>query len=432
MGAAETINSSDQYVQVEMGSTKSLEESKIELLKKDYPGALRETLKELLAVCEGSVEATAKMIDESFQIQAPKRKARPLYQSSISSICGVSKRPKISDLKTKLDGLSGGPDDNGKSSGKVITLYTPEAVEEYLKGYVSFYKSFFPPEMADEILIYLMKQKDNLSPNEFYLFENYCVSNHSLGFFSVDRELGDCRSLLYNGLPINAQPLNDALERAANYVSKFLNNDVIPTSERLPFQSDEKWECNVCLVNLYEKISNNLDWHSDRLTHIGPHNYIVSASLGATREFRIRKNYSQGDSPPPIYSIVVPHNSMVLMRPGCQEEYKHSVSPLRRPIQLHEISRLSRYNITFRHYSAKFLNNSPKCHCGKKMLLRRSYKRPETRGNYFWSCENVYKNKDCGCFYWADFSNQEKNMIAETVDDCSRWIAPEDTYNLNY
>ena len=135
------------------------------------------------------------------------------------------------------------------------------------------------------------------------------------------------------------------------------------------------------------------------MSHIGPHNFIVSISLGATREFRLRKNYTDGTDPSPIYSIIIPHNSMVIMQAGCQEEYRHSVNSMRTALQVNPISGAARFNLTFRFYPLQFIKQLPRCECNLTMTLRRSFKSIETRGKYFWSCENKYQNKDCGCFY---------------------------------
>ncbi|CUM45907.1 uncharacterized protein AC631_05714 [Debaryomyces fabryi] len=393
-------------------------DNKIDALKEDYPGIETDTLLELLAACDGSVTETRSMINESFPTPQQKRKAGTLYQTSITSlIAPVSKCKKLKTLSGRK---------------RVITLNTVEEVEQHLSPYVSFHKSFLPPDLANRILKYLMTQTDKVSPHEFYLFDNLCKANHSLGFFHTPNIDPVYENLIYNGKKGKSNLYNKDFEDVSTYVKDFMNNNIIPNVKRLPFQPTETWNSDVCVVNYFESLSNNLDWHSDRMSHIGPHNFIASISLGATREFRLRKNYSVGKDPSPIYSIIIPHNSMVIMQPGCQEEYKHSVNALRTAFQVNSISGSARFNLTFRFFPLDFIKQLPRCRCDLAMTLRRSFKAIETRGKYFWSCENKYQNKDCGCFYWANFDNIDDNFRAESEETASQWIAPEDHARLAY
>lgn len=391
---------------------------KVDVLKEDYPGIEADTLIELLAACDGSVTATRSMIDGSFPTPQQKRKAGALYQTSITSLLAPVSKYK------KLKAVSSGK--------KVITLNTVEEVDQHLSPYVSFHKSFLPPDLANRILKYLMTQTDKVSPNEFYLFDNLCKANHSLGFFHTPDLDTVYQNLIYNGKKSRSNLYNKDFEDVSRFVKDFMNNNIIPNVKRLPFQSTETWNSDVCVVNYYENLSNNLDWHSDRMSHIGPHNFIVSISLGATREFRLRKNYTDGTDLSPIYSIVIPHNSMVIMQAGCQEEYRHCVNSLRTALQVNPVSGAARFNLTFRFYPLQFIKQLPRCDCNLTMTLRRSFKSIETRGKYFWSCENKYQNKDCGCFYWANFDNIEDNFKAESEETASQWIAPEDYAKLSY
>lgn len=391
---------------------------KIDVLKEDYPGIETDTLLELLTACDGSVSATRSMIDESFPTPQQKRKAGALYQKSITSlIAPASKRIKLKNL----------------SSGKrVITLNTMEEVEQHLSPYVSFHKSFLPPDLANRILKYLMTQTDKVTSHEFYLFDKLCKANHSLGFFHSPNLDTVYEDLIYNGKKSTLNSYNKDFEDVSKYLKDFMNKKIIPNVKRLPFQSTEMWNSDACVVNYFERLSNNLDWHSDRMSHIGPHNFIASISLGATREFRLRKNYSNDENPSPIYSIIIPHNSMVIMQPGCQEEYRHCVNALHTALQMNSISGSARFNLTFRFFPLQFIKRIPRCRCNITMILRRSFKAIETRGKYFWTCENKYQNKDCGCFYWANFDNIEDNFRAESEETASEWIAPEDSARLSY
>lgn len=390
---------------------------KLEVLKKEYPSVEEPTLLEILLSCDGSVPASRSLINCSLPTARQKRKIGALYQTSITSLLAPVDEKKI--RRTPL-------------GQKVITLNGVEDVEQHLAPYVSFHKSFLPQELSERILKYLLTQKQKMSPNEFYLFDNLCKANHSLGLFCTEDVKEAYENLIYNGKRSKPNFYNGDFEEVSEFVKNFMNDKVIPKVSRLPFQSKERWDCDVCIVNYYESLSNNLDWHSDRMSHNGPHNFIASLSLGTTREFRLRRNYSDNSEPSQIYSIIVPHNSMVIMKPGCQEEFKHSVNPMRGALQINPIVGSSRFNLTFRFYPLLFIQNLCRCNCNLTMTLRRSFNNVENRGKYFWTCENKYLNKDCGCFYWADFGNVKGNFIAKNEDEASSWVAPDDFARLAY
>lgn len=392
------------------------DDQKLRALEARFPQFEKSVLKEIYDACGGSLNQVMELLSGS----APKRKKTGLgkYQTSITSIFGGenTRKPKVPESVIVQN--------------KAIQLYTPEDVTAHLGPYVSLYRNFLPLDLSNLILEFLMSKRDRLAPNKFFLFDSWCVANHSLGLFH-DRKYKDekYQQLIYNGKShTKINQFDEELSRAANFVNEFINEKIIPSSSPLPFQSKEKWTCDVCVVNYYEHMSNNLDWHSDRLSHIGPHNYIASISLGATREFRVRKNYP----PSQLYAIQVPHNSLVIMHPGCQEEYRHSVNALRASIQLHPISGNGRFNLTFRHYREEIIQNIPKCKCNMSMTLRRAFKTVEARGKYFWTCENKYQNKDCGTFYWANFSNLEGNLIAEGDEDVSIWYSEHDVEKVTF
>lgn len=393
-------------------------QAKLNALRARFPEVDATVLQEIFDACGKSISQTVNLLSAN----VPKRKktGQGKYQTSITSIFHDDlKGERKYKSKTNSESIL----------NRAIQLYTPEDVSAHLGPFVSLYRNFLPKELSNLILEYLMSKRTELSPNKFYLFDNWCQANHDLGFFHDRKYANDkYRQLIYNGKhhrEINTY--GDELTQAAQLVNDFIN-DIITKSKRLPFESKEQWSCDVCVVNYYERMSNNLDWHSDRLSHIGPHNYIASISLGATREFRIRKVYP----PSQLYAIQVPHNSLIVMHPGCQEEYKHSVNALRASIQLHPISGSGRFNLTFRHYRDDIIQHIPKCKCDMSMTLRRAFKTPETRGRYFWTCENKYQNKDCGTFFWADFNNIDGNIVAEDDKDVSIWCSDDDVEKIKY
>lgn len=385
-------------------------DKKLELLKLYFPAVEPKVLSELLESCGESIEKTKELICGEKET-SNKRRIGALYQSSLPGVTEPVMRKRIK---------------NNSKKSRVLYLHTPEQVKEHLWPYVSFYRNFLQHELSDVLLKSMMSKTDLITPKEFYLFNNPCKSSHGSRLFvspEGSEEIERIRGLNYNGEEYNKLvQYDEPLKRTSLYIEKFMNDTEIPSSKRLPYQSREKWNSHMCVVNYYEKNSDHLDYHSDRLSHIGPHNFIASLSIGATREFRLRKNY--GDTQ--IYSIIIPHNSMVVMRAGCQEEYRHSVNAIKNSIESNPISGSRRFNLTFRFFPQEFMKNVPRCKCGLSMVLRRSFKTVETRGKYFWSCENIYQNKDCGEFHWANFDAPDNNFRANDENESSVWIAGND------
>lgn len=381
---------------------------KLELLAIYYPSYLKSALTEFLSECGGSIEKVKALID------GPKALKRVATQSYLPNL---KKRQIAQEAQAML---------NGK--GKVITLNTPADVERVFGRYATLHRNFFPPDLAEALLRDLEAHDEDYRSHHFYLFGNKCELNHKVGAFSKPN--ATYSRLVYNGLG-QRKPIGYTanFNEAAEMIQNFINSEAAPKLQRLPFQSLEPWNADFCVVNLYNKMSSNLEYHLDRLSHIGPHNFVSSISLGLTRMFRLRSNHRQNA---PILQVPLPHNSLFIMNPGCQEEYKHSINPMAKPVDLHPRVGAKRYGLTFRHYPEKFILNSPRCKCGMGMTLRRAYKAVETRGRYFWSCENKYQNKDCGVFHWADFSNFVGHYVAQKPENISTWWAWDDLEKIDY
>lgn len=398
---------------------------KIALLKLYFPSYEESVLRDILTACRGDVPATRSLIlgraekDET-GTASRKRENGVLYQGLLDKNAdNPTKKPKASPAAETR-------------RSQIINLYTPEQVRQHLHPYVSFYKGFFPAPLAASLLAYLFTEVDRLYANEFYLFENKCTSNHTVGAYYKSQETASqLEGIFYNGKKVDTNRFyNEDMAKAAAYVRDFMNKKVIRKYPKLPLQATEPWTSDVCIVNYYHQLSNNLEWHSDRLNHIGPHNYICLMSLGSTRTFRLRSTYKKHA---PIYQIHVPHNTLVIMHPGCQEEFKHCVNPLLKSLQLHPTAGSARFNLTFRHYWPEFINNVPLCKCGIAMVLRRSFKKVEVRGRYFWSCELAFSGSaGCNDFHWANFKNYEGHFIAENDDDTSIWYSDTDQEKVDY
>jgi len=101
-------------------------------------------------------------------------------------------------------------------------------------------------------------------------------------------------------------------------------------------------ELNYAFVNVYRDGKDSIDWHSDGESDIIPGSTIVSVSLGAEREFRIREIYKVGkDTPTPVTKVVLEHGSLLTMEHDMQKLCKHCVPKNERVTGV-------RVNITFR------------------------------------------------------------------------------------
>lgn len=414
-------------------------EKKTELLSLYYPGYCSDILRDILVSCSGDIDKAKALIEGP--------KAHKLFAAVQSTLTSHVKKevlekeeerkrklPKLGELESSLTTKRVRPAPSESETGTAnrvrapqITLNTPEDVEKHLGRWALLELKFFPRDVADDLLAELAAAKDKFKTRQFYLFGNLCTLDVLTTVFAARDN--DCPSLVYNGLPVAGANLKGPneysrrFETAAKYLEDAMNERVIPLNPRLPLQRKERWTAGFCVANRYQKMSNHLDWHSDRLSHIGPHNYIASVLLGLTRIFKLRSTY---DPNGPVYLVPLPHNSLFIMKPGCQEEFKHTLAPMSRTLLLHPEVGSLRIGLTFRHYPADFIRNVPKCRCNIPMMLRRAFKSAKTKGTYYWLCENVYQNKECGTFHWADLSNFEGHFVAASVESASRWLADEE------
>ncbi|CAR27737.1 ZYRO0D05434p [Zygosaccharomyces rouxii] len=417
-------------------STDGLTEKKLEQLSKlyrDIVPASPETESfylEILVSCEGNLEAAVELINDSLGVQRTSEtdilcakgkhedeavSPAPKVQKSLNSF--------IKDPNNKIKSVSEGS--LGKISNRAIELFTKEDIETNIK-YVSVHKNVLPELLANSLLKKLSQDNDSFTPNQFYLFGKKCTSNHLTKMFSSSEEIsaGNIR-IYYNSYSLSRIAQYDDDLKMAQLLIEDLVNDCIAQRDLLPYQiRSPNWKGDVVLVNRYYKES-NLDWHSDKMTSIGPQPIIASLSLGCSREFRVRKNYPSNSQ---IYIIRPPHNTLVIMHAGFQEEYRHCVHGHSKnsPLKPHPISGHVRINLTYRCYLRKFLDRCPKCKkCGSPMDLRRAFKDPKTRGQYIWQCSKSYTGQECGGVIRAKFDN-DSLTVQNFDEEGSRWLAPDD------
>lgn len=102
-----------------------------------------------------------------------------------------------------------------------------------------------------------------------------------------------------------------------------------------------QWQPSYVLANLYKDGQQSVGSHADRLSTLGPLPTIASLSLGAGRVFRLHPTNASvaaaaaagggGSSRAAAVSsidIQLPHNSLLIMWPPTQEQWKHEVGRL--------------------------------------------------------------------------------------------------------
>lgn len=103
---------------------------------------------------------------------------------------------------------------------------------------------------------------------------------------------------------------------------------------------------NSVLINLYRDGNDSMGWHADDEPELGAQPVIASVSLGAPRDFRMRRK----DRSAPPASLALEHGSMLCMRGDTQLNWQHSL-----PRRVRETA--PRINLTFRKIAAQAANN---------------------------------------------------------------------------
>ncbi|RBP53337.1 alpha-ketoglutarate-dependent dioxygenase AlkB family protein [Arenicella xantha] len=93
---------------------------------------------------------------------------------------------------------------------------------------------------------------------------------------------------------------------------------------------------NSVLINLYRDGADSNGWHSDDEPELGESPVIASVSLGAVRDFKLRRKNKSGES----YSLALEHGSLLMMRGSTQRYWQHQI-----PKRAHAGPRI---NLTFR------------------------------------------------------------------------------------
>lgn len=81
------------------------------------------------------------------------------------------------------------------------------------------------------------------------------------------------------------------------------------------------YQFNLVIGNFYRSGADHIGWHSDSNSNMGSSPAIASVSLGATRRFQLKPK--RQEQSPTEYKLT--HGSLILMKPGCQENWVHRI-----------------------------------------------------------------------------------------------------------
>lgn len=397
-------------------------DSKLKELQNLFPTYTEEALLEVLVLCDGSVTRVNKLLGGCADLQnhamenendTPKTDKNPVKDPE-THILSEKKSPLIksvnisSILGTKR--LANDSSNDGRpfkmghfSKEKVMTLTTKHEIERLLPN-IRVFPKFLPDTLLSEVVSTLNNQKLLFKAKEFYVAGNLCRSSQSSIFYSIDEKTD--YDEVYASKDIRPQKFPNCLHQCKQLVDQKVNEilqELYKNNTSTPgYMISEGWNSNFCVGNYYRDNNSHLDWHTDKLTNIGPLPTIASLTFGATRIFRLRRSNPLTST---IYNIHLPNNMLLLMLPGTQELFKHCVPSLKDSL----IKRDGKYgpvrfNLTFRMGYPYFEKSKVCCDkCGKNMILRRLFKGADI-GHYVWMCMGSFKGTNCKGFKYADFS----------------------------
>lgn len=420
---------------------------KIAILLSLFPDLKQENLLEILISCNGSVEAASALLSSqrSPSSSPSKKRATPTSvlgaQTSISS--HVLTKAKDGSITTLGDSLVRRRTLSTKK-GQTLHLYSPEDIAAYTP--CTIIHNFLPSEQANALLVELLDESKHFSRYEFQLFNRTVQSPHTASLYvstpedyqkhtSEYKYGGTYRSNVRQATP-QLRSVSRKVQGAVNGAVQARIRDVYQDGKKLKYQSPKEWRPNAAFVNCYDGPAENVGYHSDDLTYLGPHPIIGSLSLGVEREFRVRRVLPRDEddagqtgtenkqiSPSKAtndrksstaranaqgqISIHLPHNSLLVMHAEMQEEWKHSIAPAQ-TISPHPISGNRRINITYRWYrDTLHPRYTPRCLCGEHAVLRCAQRKQESRGRYMWMCYAGYApgKESCSFFQWAEFDD---------------------------
>lgn len=430
-------------------------EDKLGKLLKRFPEYEKESLLEILISCDGCLKATFGLLgDDSFE--EAETVAEPAKEEDITSVIKeepVVEKPALVDqentvstvdrvqlpntLKRKNEDAAGSVNSLCKllkpsippvsATNQTITLKSVKDIESVLP--LKVIPNFLPQKMADDILKSLISQKMLFKAKEFYIAGNLCRSTQKTIFFTDD--LAVDYDPTYKSDEMKSVKFTPDIKTCQAYIDDKVNEvlgELYNDKEKPSYLIDSNWESNFCVANYYQDNKSHLDWHTDKLTNIGPLPTIASMTLGSTRLFRLRRIMPTNSI---IYNIPISHNTLLLMLPSTQELYRHCVPTLKNSmVERHPVAGEARFNLTFRMGNPYIQKNLVMCDkCKTQMILRRLFK-GDNIGYYVWLCMSSFKGVNCKGFKYARFDDihdykdiKKISLEAKDKNHATRWLS---------
>ncbi|KAG0273792.1 hypothetical protein BGZ95_010396 [Linnemannia exigua] len=232
---------------------------------------------------------------------------------------------------------------------KPLILYNPEDVSKHCPCTLIF--NVLDKDLANRLLEAMLTDSETWNRNRWWLFERMVESPHKTSYFAErDDDMEEVAGWTYNGKQQDPPRRFLPEMEEAKLVVRRIVNELRKQRSIHPYEVQGDWNCNVAAVNHYAHSKESVGFHADKLTYLGPRPTIGSLTLGVTRFFRIRKvipDAKHPDTAGQLISIALPHNSLCIMWPPMQEEWKHEIPPVP-TVTPHPISGTARINITFR------------------------------------------------------------------------------------
>lgn len=129
-----------------------------------------------------------------------------------------------------------------------------------------------------------------------------------------------------------------------------------------------------------------------------------------------QQNASDGTQPLSL-DIPLPHNTLVIMWPPCQEEWRHEVPRCSNTkLEHNSISGSGRLNLTFRMLKPEWVKRVPLCRCGKGAIMKaRVGVESDGRTKYYYSCDTT-QGPPCGYFQWVDMEQSNADQVIPTIN----------------
>lgn len=183
---------------------------------------------------------------------------------------------------------------DSKTSVWLESIEILEPASEVKKVPWTYIPRFLSQKHADQWLEH--SQKIDWQHNNIRMF------GKEISLPRLEAILGD-GDYAYSGVTLKAQPWTDEFSALKEWVEK-----------------ESSYSFQIAIGNQYRDGSDHIGWHSDDSPEMGERPAIASLSLGATRKFQLRHKQTKE-----VHTIELTHGSLLIMHPGCQEEYQHRI-----------------------------------------------------------------------------------------------------------